>query len=267
MNKGQSAIAAAVVLVSAGLASCSLPDADKLDKEATVQISQVIESQKSRWDGQALWQSMDPKTKISADDTESICQLYSSVLGPLKDHGPVTRVNYKSGAGINIPEYVGAYSTSVSCQKAKGTASITLHKRDGKWYLLAFNIDSPAIQEALKTDQEGASDFVDKFVPSLCRSWKYEDVEQTADADLKSQLQSNSVPTKALLAVSSKGLGKLEKYEGARFTNYTSVKGRKVLAFIAKAAFQNGKADIPVTVSSEGNTWKLRSINFNVRPK
>lgn len=257
----------AALVVSTALSSCSLPDAGHLDKEANSHVSQVLDSQKGRWDGQLLYQAIDPNAKISMADANSICDLYNSVLGPLQDHGPVTRVNFKSGVGINIPEYVGAYSVNVSCKNDKGIASITVHKREGKWYLLNFNIDSPAIERSLSTDQNTALAFVDRIVPVVCSTWKYEDVKDNADSDLEAQLQNGALQTKALLAVSSKGLGKLEKYGGAKFTNFTSVKGRKVISFTASAEFANGRANIPVTVSSDGNGWKLRSINFNAGPK
>lgn len=257
----------AALVVSTALSSCSLPDAGHLDKEANSHVLQVLDGQKGRWDGQRLYQAIDPTAKISMADSDSICDLYNSVLGPLQEHGPITRVNFKSGVGINIPEYVGAYSVNVSCAKDKGIASITVHKRNGKWYLLNFNIDSPAIEKSLSADQKSASAFVDRIVPLVCSTWRYEDVQENADSDLKAQLQNGALQTKALLAVSSKGLGKLEKYDGAKFTNFTSVKGHKVISFIAKADFANGRANIPVTVSQESDGWKLRSINFNAGPK
>lgn len=255
------------LVASTALSSCSLPDADRLDKEANSQILQILEKQKGRWDGAALHQTMDPNAKVAIADTTSICELYNSALGPLKDVGPIKRVNFRSGVGINIPEYIGAYNADVSCSKAKGVASITVSKRDSKWYLLSFNLNSPAIQDALNADQKAASVFVDQFVPSLCRTWSFEDFERNADSDLKSELKNNSLQSKTLLAVSSKGLGKLEKYNGAKFTNFTSVKGRKVYSFAASAVFANGKAFIPVTVSREADGWKVRSINFNAGPK
>ncbi|MBY0547361.1 MAG: hypothetical protein K2W95_08725 [Candidatus Obscuribacterales bacterium] len=255
------------LVASTILSSCSLPDADRLDKEANAQILQILERQKGRWDGEALHQTMDPNAKVAIADTTSICDFYSSALGPLKDVGPLRRVNFRSGVGINIPEYIGAYTADVSCAKAKGTASVSLHKRAGKWYLLAFNVNSPAIQNALGAEQKAASTFVDQFVPSLCRTWNFEKLEANADSDLKSELKNNSLQSKTLLAVSSKGLGKLEKYNGAKFTNFTSVEGRKVYAFAASAVFANGKAIIPITVSREADEWKVRSINFNAGPK
>lgn len=256
------------VLVACGvLSACSLPDPKKLDSEAVAKVSEILKAQEGHWDSAALFSSMDPRSNMKREDTDSICALYESAIGSLESETSIKNVSARANVGINLPEFVGVYSADLACKKAKGTANVTVQKRDGKWYVIGFNVTSPAIDDALKADQKSAASFVDKFIPSFCKDWKEETLELSADPDLKAQLSSNPIPTKAFIGISSKGLGPIKNYEGAKFANYTFANGRKVVSLIAKAEFANGRAEIPVTVSRSAEDWKVRAINFNIRSK
>jgi hypothetical protein len=213
------------------LCSCSVPDFGKIDKEGKAFATELFEQQKPTWDAAKVKSKL---TSVNPKDIASIFQIYNEYLGPVEAVEPVQTIKAEMAAGINVPDFVGIYKIPLKCQKAKAVAQITVNHRDGKWSAVNFIVNSDALKNLNREERAEAQHFVDSIVPKLCKGWKYGNLLDTADTQLKKQLERDKMAEKALFLLSRNYWGHSKIILLLPLLARLPLKARICLVFVAK---------------------------------
>ncbi len=254
-----------VSIAASALSSCSLPNVDSLDREGKTLAATVLQSQKNRWDADKLSEKMGPA--IAKKDLGEAVHTFEEVMGPLKSVGPISRNDFRMNAGIliNTPDYIAEYTADLEGEKNKGKAKLIVCHQDGKWFVQNLNINSDAFGKIKEADRAGAKEFVDGFVRNYCSNWQNEELKKSASGPLQAQLRQNDIAT-SVFSLSMKSLGKLKKFDGAKYTNFSMNHGARIYSYYGIGEFNSGNGAISIGVVKEAGNWKIYSFNIHTQP-
>ncbi len=243
------------------LATCGcsgLPDAAKLDADGKAFASKVMDEQKPHWNAQAIENYL-PGHRTNEADLEKLVQRYSEAMGePIsisKFEGP-----YKVQAGFNVPDYQGAYKADLTCTKGKGTVNVSVLHKDGKWFLINFNVVSP---ELAPKDKEREA-FVKEVANTICQNWHTEDLNNYGTKFFQKQFEKAELPMKALFA-GGRALGTFRAVREPKFLGIGEYQGADTFSYEVISDYEKGSAQMMITVAKDGQKWRLAGFQVQAR--
>lgn len=241
------------------LCSCSaLPDGGKLDAEGKSFAARVFEEQKGRWRAEALDKYL-PDARLHGFDLDMLMQRYSESLGePISSSA--FNGTYKVQAGINVPDFQGAYQAELLCTKGKGTINLSVAHKDGRWYLTTFNVCSSKLQPQ---DNE-LRVFVHNVGTLICQNWRIEDLRNNGSKLFQKQLLDAEIPMKTMLA-GGRALGAFRSIKSEKFLGIGEHHGVETFSYELNSEYERGAASMLFTVTKEGTQWKLAGFHFQAR--
>ena len=107
--------------------------------------------------------------------------------------------------------------------------------------------------------------YVDTNVPVIVSSWSVDELTKRSSAEFREATDDKQLN---LIFIRLKQLGQFQKYEGAKgesntIFNYKSAKETKMANYVATATFQNGSANIKVTLIQEDGQWQIYGFSVD----
>lgn len=243
------------------LATCgctSFPDTAKIDAEGKAFATKIMEEQKPHWDAQAMEKYI-PGSNTNAADLNKLIQRYSEGLG---DPTSVSAFegSYKVQAGINVPDYQGAYKAELTCTKGKGTVNLSVAHKDGKWFMTNFNVIS---SDLAPHDREREA-FVKEVATAIAKSWRTEDLNTYGSKLFKKQYKEAELPMKAMFA-GARSLGAFKSCRDSKFLGIGEFQGADTFSYEVLSDYEKGEANMMITVTKEGSKWRLAGFRVQGR--
>lgn len=247
---------------SLGIAGCSMPNPEKLDKDGKAFVAKTIDEQLHSWNAEKLQSHLDPRSGANLKDTQALFQTFETELGPIEKIDSLESNQSKLNIGTG-PDYSAQYKTAITCAKAKGTLNITAIHQNNKWTIASFTLNSDALKHIDQAGQYEAKVFVDKIAKEIFDGWHLSTLKTNADTMMVDNIKGNPVLVEGILWGSRQKLGKLTKYEGSKFANIVKAGGRTYYLYVVRATFEKDKAEMLLGVVKIGKVWKLNQFNIH----
>ncbi len=242
------------------LSSCAVPGANS-GADARAFAKTQISSLKPDWNTSSVKANADPR--IDKTLIDKIFKQYAETLGPVKEIGELQAGDFRSMAGIGVPDYVGSFSSDLKCEKGDAKGSIVVEHLNGKWLVQSLMMNSDLFDELKKKETEGAPEFVDTFLRNwLDNGCKLELLEEAADSACLKEIKKNEIAMKLLCSGLQK-LGRVQKLEAPELQRVMQEPGGYACSFLSKGSFGKTSTNISVVVMKENGSWKIHNIQMN----
>lgn len=133
-----------VVIVAAGVSvSVLIYKGNALDAESKAFVDSAVQAIAANWNREQLLDRATPELRASVKP-EELQAVFDAVtqLGPLVEYQGATgdaNMSYMAGSGGSVS---ASYAAKVKCKDGDATIRITLVKRDGRWMISGFHVDT-----------------------------------------------------------------------------------------------------------------------------
>jgi hypothetical protein len=224
-------------------------------------VTQELESLRPNWNSTKFSASIDPRINVAL--VARACKQYSDALGPIKTIGTPQVGQCSLNMGINVPDYVGSYTSNVDC--AKGPAQVTLvaAHTNGRWLIQSFNVHSELLKMLGQDQAKDALAFADSFIKQwAARKFALETLYQNADAECTQELRKNEMATK-LLCASMQKMGPVKSLSAPRMGQVSPLDNGVGYSVVSRSTFDRTHSDIVVQVTKVGAQWKVHSVHMS----
>lgn len=252
----------AVLFTTCSLNACSIPSAS-VGADGKAFVEQKLKSLKPNWDTTDFDSGLDPR--IDKKLVAKAFEQYVATLGTIQEIGDIQAGESKVSVGIGVPDYIGEYNTTLTCQKGKAKVAVLVEHSGGKWHIQNFNLNSDLFKNLGKEDSKGALIFVQHFVRRWVDSgFKSEMLRANADPTFAKELNKTEVPIE-LLCTTMKKMGKLRKLSKPELQQILPAADGFAFAIITRGDSKNMHADILLQVVKDDGKWKVH--NFQMQSK
>jgi len=133
-----------VVIVAAGIGvGLLIYKGNSLDTESKAFVDSVVPAIAANWSKEQLLERTTPELRASIKP-EELRAVFDAVtqLGPLVEYQGATgdaNMSYMAGSGSSVS---ASYVAKVRCKDGAATIQIALVKRDGRWMISGFHVDT-----------------------------------------------------------------------------------------------------------------------------